>query len=200
MLCCIGVRISAQPDADKEMIKYALLDITGKYPDAQLADVYKTFYQDMFGPGHLLEDSTMAQYYVFDEIAANDTLVGVLYEPTGYHGNYVRVNLSTIAYSMIPMSVYMLAFTNSIAKKEAEPSPQQWISMWSRIEECIAELGLRFPNEEQDRMMIASKMDSLDFPMHHSERFNNTYKLHYRIINRDVFTRDLLPLIYKNKK
>jgi len=35
------------------------------YPEARLRDIYKNFFQDPFGPGHLIPDTTKQQELVF---------------------------------------------------------------------------------------------------------------------------------------
>ena len=34
------------------------------YPESRLQDIYKNFYQDMFGPGHMIPDTTAAGNYL----------------------------------------------------------------------------------------------------------------------------------------
>ena len=36
-----------------EAIRFALLTETGTYHESRLCDVYKNFFQDNFGPGHI---------------------------------------------------------------------------------------------------------------------------------------------------
>ena len=73
-------------------------DVMGAYmrrfPEAQLRDVYKSCFQDVYGPGHIIKDSAQCAQYVEQELQYSDTGDHRFpdYEYTGVEGNYVRVN------------------------------------------------------------------------------------------------------------
>lgn len=66
---------------------------------------------------------------------------------------------------------------------------------------CVALAGLIrsdgyvYEDEEADRQRIDEKLSSHDFVMHHSPAYNARYRFRYRIIARDLFLNELLPLI-----
>jgi len=47
----------------------------------------------------------------------------------------------------------------------------------------------------KDLEMIDSYVEKGDLIMHHSEAFSNAYNPHYRIIARDIFEKEIKPLI-----
>lgn len=179
-------------------VKRILLEMTGRYPEAQLADVYKSFFQDRFGPAHLAEDSLLASQYIFEEISATDNFNGPLYEPTGLYGNMVRVNLGLIADGTVPMEVFTSAFVKSFDAL-LPPSNEEWEAEWKFVDECIADIGLIFPNQNKDRDMLKEKFAKGDYVVHHSDRYNKAYNFHYRIINNIIFNDMILPYINKKK-
>lgn len=185
--------------ASREAIRHALLSETGRYPESQLADVYKNFFQDRFGPGHLLGDTAAARKYLRQELLETGSYDGPLYEPTGAEGNYMRVNLSAIVEGKITENEFFDAFVESVAGKK-DTSSISWPEEWSEIENMIKETGLTFPDEESDRTMISERLKSGDYAMHHSERFNDNYRLHYRIIATPVFLKRLLPKLTAKEK
>lgn len=191
-LLCLGLLTCAA--APREAIRQALLTQMGRYPESQLADVYKNFFQDRFGPGHLLGDTAAARKYLRQELLETGSYDGPLYEPTGAEGNYMRVNLSAIVEGKITENEFFDAFVESVAGKE-DTSSASWPEEWSEIENIIKETGLTFPDEESDRTMISERLKSGDYAMHHSERFNDNYRLHYRIIATPVFLKRILPKI-----
>ncbi len=196
-LLCLGQLTCAA--ASREAIRHALLSETGRYPESQLADVYKNFFQDRFGPGHLLIDTAAARKYLRQELLETGSYDGPLYEPTGAEGNYMRVNLSAIVEGKITENEFFDAFVESVAAKE-DTSSVSWPEEWSEIENMIKETGLTFPDEESDRTMISERLKSGDYAMHHSERFNDNYRLHYRIIATPVFLKRLLPKLTAKEK
>ena len=164
------------------------------YPCSQLADVYKNFFQDSFGPGHLLADTAAARQYLRRELHTAPSFDGPQYEPTGHRGNFYRVNLSLIKDGLVDEDTYFKAFVRSMQGIQM-PEPDAWREQWSRIDSVIQAQGLVFPDEAADRAAIDSVLRSDDFAVHHSARFNRNYQLHYRIISRDIFEAEILPLI-----
>ena len=80
----------------------ALLAYAEQYPEAEPTDMYKLVFQDMYGPGHLLTDSTAALRYINAELAElPDSSRFPLYEYTLCDSNFVRVNLSLIQNGII---------------------------------------------------------------------------------------------------
>ena len=83
---------------------------------------------------------------------------------------------------------YFQAFLNSLGKV-GKPSDEDWIAEWTIIDSIIKERGYNFVNEEEDREFIKGKLESKNFPIHHSDNFNENYKFHYRIISISEFTK-----------
>lgn len=182
-----------------EAIRFALLTETGTYHESRLCDVYKNFFQDNFGPGHILADTTRAVAYLRSELTESKSFPGPLYEPTGADGNFIRVNIGLISDGTIPFQVYFDAFVRSVQNIKA-PSADQWRNYWKEVVKEINNLHLKFPNQQADSIMIAEKLKSGNFVVHHSKEFNNAYNFHYRIISREIFVNELLPLISLQNK
>lgn len=177
-------------------IRESLRTMLGKYPKSQYADVYKNYFQDNFGPGHILADTAAAARYIMEELNSATAFDGPAYEPTGFHGNFYRVNLSLLKDGIIDFPTYFSAFTRSVAGI-TPPSNDEWHREWQMIDSVIKSEGLHFPDEDNDRHMVEERLASGNFAVHHSERFNNAYQLHYRIISRDIFLNEILPLLDK---
>ena len=87
---------------------------------------------------------------------------------------------------MVPEDVFFSAFVNSLGQVE-KPDSAQWVEEWSKVDSIITVKKITFPNETEDRELIADKIQSGNFTMHHSENFNSEYNYHYRIIAIPVF-------------
>ncbi len=57
------------------------------FPKSTLQDLYKSFFQDRFGPGHLVSDTSMAGRYLRHELNNSTVFHEKYYEPTGYESN-----------------------------------------------------------------------------------------------------------------
>ena len=176
--------LSASAITKEEAVDY----LVKSYPKAQLADIYKSFYQDNFGPGHLLGDTLAAKRYFLAELKDTTMWGGPEFEFTGEGKNFVRVNMDLIRKGIIPADAYFKAFQNSLGRVE-KPDDEYWISEWVRIDNIIKDKDYHFPDEENDRIFISEKITSKNFPIHHSNSFNNNYNFHYRIISLPEFNK-----------
>ena len=126
---------------------------------------------------------------------------GCDYEPTGYRGEFYRVNLSVIADGRVPYEKYFDAFVRSV-NGIVPPTIEQWREEWAKIDSIIMQMGVLTDLEaaDADRAVINRAMDSGNAVMHHSEVFNAHYAPHYRIISREIFEQEILPLLGKESK
>ena len=166
------------------------------YPESTLRDLYKNFFQDRFGPGHIIADNSAADRYLRYELNTAEGFEGLDYEPTGYEGRFYRVNLGVIADGRVPYEKYFDAFVRSV--NGIKPiSIEQWRTEWHEIDSVIMSMGLQLENFSADRAEIKALIDGGDYVMHHSQRFNDHYQPHYRIIERTIFENEILPLLSK---
>lgn len=180
--------------AQHRMIEEAVERQMKAYPKSTLRDLYKNFFQDNFGPGHLLSNPEAAENYLRSELESADSLPGPYYEPTGFKGNFYRVNLSVIADGIMTFDEYFDAFSRSMREIEMMPV-EEWKKEWSVIDSVIGKLDLGLENVEADRCAIDSLLDKGEYVVHHSKVFEDTYSPHYRIIGKKIFENEILPKI-----
>ena len=58
------------------------------HPASTLQDLYKNFFQEQFGPGHLVPDTTSAARYLRYELQTMNSESQTLYEPIGVEGRF----------------------------------------------------------------------------------------------------------------
>ena len=188
-----GQSIITQADSIRLALQYQV----ETYPASQYRDVYKNFMQDFYGPGHLLNDTTASGKYLREELASTEIFDGPDYEPTGFKGNFYRVNLRLIKNGIIPYDDFFKIFVESVQGIVA-PTPQEWMKTWKEIDSQIAALGLTFNNEAQDRRDLEKQFSEGNFIAHHSKAYNESVNFHYRIVSRDNFCKYILPLLKKS--
>lgn len=182
----------------EQQIREAVERQMAAYPRSSLRDLYKNFFQDRFGPGHIIHDTVSAGAYLREELASRELFQGAYYEPTGYMGNFYRVNLSVIRERLVDYQTYFDVFVRSV--NGIQPiSVQEWRKEWKLINGVISDMDLNLDNYTQDSLAIAQMLEEGKYIMHHSQTFNETYDLHYRIIDKELFENELLPLIRRNK-
>lgn len=164
------------------------------YPVSQYIDVYKNFMQDFFGPGHHLKDTAASDRYLRYELSQESDFEGPIYEPTGYQGNFYRVNLSVIREGLVPYETFFNSFVESV-QGIVPPTDEDWKRKWGVIDSIIIAKDIHFYNETDDRETLKRQFEEGDFIVHHSQRYNDSVRFHYRIISRANFLRDILPLL-----
>lgn len=181
-----------------EQIRIAVENQLKVYPKSTLQDLYKNFFQDYFGPGHIISDTTSAGAYLDRELSSFERAEGAYYEPTGYNGHFYRVNLSVIKEGIISRTIFFDAFVRSV--NNIQPiTIEEWKKEWKQIDLVIQTMNLSLINYEQDRENIFSLLEENKYVMHHSELFSEAYDPHYRIIERNVFLKEILPNLPKEQ-
>jgi hypothetical protein len=181
----------------EDAVKQAVTRQINDYPYSTLKDLYKNFFQDRFGPGHLIEDTVAAGQYLRGELASFDHSDGAVCEPTGWEGCFLRVNLSVVKEHLVPFNVFFDAFVRSV--NQITPlSVEQWQTEWISIDSIISSMNLSLADYEKDRKMILDMLDQGETVMHHSTQFEQHYSPHYRIIKKTVFERDIQPYLAEN--
>lgn len=186
----LPLQAASQPSTSVEQ---AVGEMMLRFPMSQLRDVYKSFFQDRFGLEHLVPDSASAARYLDRELEQmDDDNRFPDFEPTGNRHNFVRVNLHLVKQGLVPRHVLLHAVLESAAFN-AE-LVEQWRDEWTAIEKTI---GRIYPAllQGSDRAEIQTLLASGRYALHHSERFRQCYDPHYRIVAREVFLREIYPLI-----
>ena len=166
------------------------------YPKSTLQDIYKSFYQDRFGPGHMITDTASVRQYLLYELSENEVASKVYYEPTGNDGRYVRVYLSAVADSLITAEQLLDAFVRSTnADKRAD---MDWEAEWNCIVGVITKHGIILDGFDKDVAMLNEASRNRQ-AVHHSRTYNEAYHPHYRIVERSIFEAELGPLLEMRK-
>ena len=162
------------------------------YPESTLQDIYKSFYQEHFGPGHIISDTATARRYLMLELSEMGKTASPYFEPTGSLGDYVRVYLSVIADSLITAERLLDTFIRS-ANLWQEPAAS-WLDKWEAIVSIIQTNKMEIGNFETDLPLLTEAAQN-NQAVHHSRRYNEAYRPHYRIVERSIFERDLKPAL-----
>lgn len=181
----------------KSGVHTAVERMLSDYPASTLQDIYKSFFQDRFGPGHIVADTAQAAVYLRHELESVDNLDVKLYEPTGEHCNYYRVALAAIASGKVPFDTYLSCFLRSVREVEAV-DVEVWAAEWAQKEKVIASMDLGLPGCAEDAAAIEEMLSSGHYAVHHSKQYNAHYAPHYRIIAKDIFEAEILPLLEGN--
>ena len=185
---------AVEKDVFNEAVHNAVARQMKAYPKSTLKDLYKNFFQDKFGPGHIISDTTSAGNYLRRELASYSEIEGEIAEPTGWEGNFYRVNLSVIKEGKIPYQTYFDAFIRSV--QGIQPvAVSDWQKEWQAIELIIRSMNLSLPGYADDRKEIEERLGRGEYVGHHSKVFEETYSPHYRIISKQIFEKELQPML-----
>ena len=154
------------------------------YPESTLRDIYKSFFQDEFGPGHLLEDPEKARLYFEQELKSAESRGRRRAEACGRGRNFCRVPLDLVIDGIIPKEVYFSAFISGAADFRL-PEIETWKRKWSIILGILRRQDFYPAGFDGDSAEIARVLNEGRYAMHHSSRYRSAYAPHYRIFSRD---------------
>ena len=177
---------------DTAAVRSAIERQMATYSESTLQDIYKSFYQEHFGPGHIISDTASARRYLMKELSEMEGTQSPYFEPTGSQGDYVRVYLSAIADGLITAEQLLDALVRS-ANSWQEPSVN-WMEKWGAIVSVIQANKMEIEGFETDLPLLTEAAQNHQ-AVHHSRRFNEAYHPHYRIVERSIFESELKPTL-----
>ncbi|MBO6024766.1 MAG: hypothetical protein J6P83_07940 [Bacteroidales bacterium] len=175
---------------DTVAVRSAIERQIATYPESTLQDIYKSFYQEHFGPGHIISDTASARRYLMKELSEMGENQSPYFEPTSSQGDYVRVYLSAIANGLITAEQLLDALIRS-ANSRQEPTIN-WLEEWGTIVNVIQANKIEIEGFETD-LLLLNEAARNNQAVHHSRRYNEAYHPHYRIVERSIFEIELRP-------
>ena len=180
----------------EQKIGESVASILQRYPNATLQDVYKSFFQDYFGVAHMLAGREKVKGYIEYETSSTTEFDSTLYEPCGWRGNFIRVNLLAVKKGYISCDVLTDAFIRS-REASCDSVTGEWLDEWQQILTATRRIAPEMENFERDSALIAEKLAEGKYMMHHSRQYNEHYHPHYRIIHKSIFEEEIQPHLPK---
>jgi len=168
---------------DKNEIRQAVENQLKIYPQSSLQDIYKSFFQDEFGPGHLVENVSYAREYFDLELEEMVSQGRHNAEPCGTGKNFYRVPMDLVKDGIIPEEDYFSAFLES-ASSFTTPDVIAWKQQWNEIVGIVEKMDHDIPNFKEDKEALSKWLDQGETVVHHSQVYNNQYDPHYRIMGK----------------
>lgn len=170
-LCLLVAVHSCTMEQNDMLIRKAVDNQLHSYPESTLRDVYKNFFQDRFGPGHIVNDTTQVGMYLREELSSTKVFHGKYYEPTGYQGKFYRVNLSVIKEGLVGYHTYFDAFIRSV-NGIVPPSIEDWKKEWKHINHIISEMNIELNNYIQDSIEIDNLLKQDKYVISHKWEYH----------------------------
>lgn len=190
LIVMVSMASSAQ-DMNRMALRMAVERQFSDYPESTLQDIYKAFYQEHFGPEHMISDIERVGSYLRSELSMiGEDRSRVYFESIGVEGNYVRVYLDAITAGLITVDQLLQAFVESA--NAGNELVTDWATKWEAIVEVIDEIKPGFGAEEREQLRQASLNNQA---VHHSTIYAATYHPHYRIVERSIFEQTIAPLL-----
>lgn len=184
----LGMGINSCNNSQNKRIMESVRTELQYYPEARLIDIYKNFFQNAFGPGHLIKDTASARNYLIYELRNAKHFDTLLYQPLGADHSYYRLNLILLKKGIIPENEFLNAFIQS-ANHADPPTLDEWKAEWENILEVITSMELNILHFEHDRAYLDSLLADGAYVVHHSETYKSLYHPHYRIVHKDEFSK-----------
>lgn len=159
-----------------------------RYPDATLQDIYKSMFQDRFGVAHLLAERAMVRRYIEQEVALTEGKCSNYYESCGWRGNYKRVDLRAVRDGVLTLDELTDMFMRSAERGiEADSiALRNWQSEWLTISRVCRDIFLSLDGYVEDSTSLSNLISSGRYVVHHSKRYNDSYRPHYRIVHTSI--------------
>ena len=174
---------------DTSSIRIAVERQLRDYPESTLQDIYKSFYQNRFGTGHMISDSVATERYLYKELEAmvSDPATDErrYWEPVGADTQHVRIYLQAVVDGRVTPQQLNSAFFRSAQVQRTVPF--DWATEWETIQQVIHDNHLSVAEGEADSARLA-EMSRTNAAAHHSRRYNAAYHPHYRVVRRELFS------------
>ena len=196
LLTILAMAISLTTMLQAQTVESFVTGLLQQYPEARLLDIYKSSFQDYMGAEHLVGDIESARGYLEQELSTTNSvdLQDWYYEPCGVEGRYVRISLKAVIDGKITPEVLLDAFVRS-ANGSERPTVEQWTDRWHQMIAVIDSMSLDLPHYEEDKQFIEKVLAMGKYAISHSPEYRDAYSPHYRIVRRDIFDKELKPLI-----
>ncbi len=152
-----------------------------RFPESSLVDIYKSFYQDEFGPGHLLGDMQGAREYFCKELEGMTSAGRYVLEPCGTGSRFCRAPLDIVLDGIISPEEFFSGFIEG-ASMFTLPDISQWRVRWKEILAAAEPVIKPIAGIEEDARIISEAMQTRSGAVRHSRRYVEAYDPHYRII------------------
>ena len=158
------------------MIKAHLL----RYPQMQMADLYKLLHQAALGSEHAVRDEQAARDWLERELAEmGDGPDDPLMDPLPPDGQILRVHLRPYLRAGKNPETLLRAFIQTA--NEWRGSPEK-LKEYGAAAARLAQAGTGSIRQEEIEAFFA-KMEEQDFPaVHHSEIYERLYRPAYRVV------------------
>ena len=129
-----------------------------------------------------------ARNYLMSEMEQASENSGAYYEPTGSEGKYIRVYLNAVADGKISAEQLLDAFVESA--NHVAPRADKWSEQWSKIVNVIEKKQLPVKTNDELKQLL-KECSEQEEAVHHSEDYEKVYRPHYRIVERNIFEKQL---------
>lgn len=179
----ISVSLITGCSSHESRVRHAVRTQLFHYPASTLTDIYKSFFQDEFGPGHILGDTAKAREYFNQEVKDMQSVGNHMAEPCGTGRNFYRVPMDLVKDGVVSDTAYFEAFIKS-AGSFRQPDIDSWKKDWARILQVVINMHLELPHFGADRKAIDTMLAKGDYMVHHSQAYTGNYDPHYRIMSK----------------
>jgi hypothetical protein len=183
LLALLSCSDSKEQDSDP-LLTFAL-SFRQDYPYSQAQDLYKSLYQDSFGPGHIIASWEYARSGLEREIAQLKEYEDArLTEPCGPSGHMLRLNLRPAVRAGISTDTIIALMKRTMER--LQPDTAAFLRMWDKARSLAAQGQFPWSSPEMESFDETLSPSGLDV-IHHSREYAANYHPAYRVILAEVF-------------
>jgi len=171
---CAGNKLSIKDLISEQQSKYNLITVQ---------DIFKLFYQSVFGVKHLLKDPIASKKYLYEEYSQIDTKDEPLFENISLDGNIVRVNLKSFKFRKL--SIEKLFEVMTISADQITGDLTILKKYWEEFEDLVKKGYFNFDLGEIKK--YNDKLQKIPKEIYHSQIYIKKYDPSYRVVRKDIF-------------
>ncbi len=198
LLCsCAKKDQNALDPVERQAFQRLLLQNYQRYPKSRAEDFYKIIFQSVFGIVHLIGNEASAREDLDHEMFAlgppksNEPLL----EPLDPRGRMVRVNLRPFMAENLSRDALIRVMMETAATVHGD-STLFW-GRWEAFRDLIDRKEIDIPMEDFKAVDKFAKERNYP-PIHHSDEYRGAYKPAYRVVLRNLFTKNV-PGAYQSR-
>ncbi len=156
-----------------------------RYPELDIADVYKLLHQGVFGPGHSIPNRKAAREWLEQEAKGQMPGAGLLVESVHPEHEIVRLHLRPYLAANGDLGGLLEAYIKS--GEAVQGSPSLMATWWETFGQMVAPGGALAGRFEARAVGLVGRTRASEHwaACHHSPVYNAHYKPVYRVLTRE---------------
>lgn len=171
----------------EERIRTLIMTEMNLHPEAKLQDYCKLLYQALYGPSHIIKSEHKAKNYLREELTNSKKFAKEPYQKIYFEKDFIRLNLFNIKNGLIDFKSFFAVFIES-SKLKINKNKIDWKKEWELFYNNLVKLNKNVEDSKNYKNLEDQPL------VHHSSKYRESYKPHYRVISHSILKKEGIKL------